>query len=91
MSRPDPSPVGETGSTDITIRPDGRIYIKGLSRPVLDILASIQPSDEALRQLVFRVRECEKISISPVTPLHQGDIHITEAPRTGLAGSDSGM
>jgi hypothetical protein len=42
----------ETTLTEITILPDGRIYVFGLSRPVLEILGELQSQDQRLRRLL---------------------------------------
>ena len=47
-SRADPSPDDETHVTEITIQPDGRVYVFGLSRPVLELLATLRPDDPRL-------------------------------------------
>lgn len=38
----------ETMITEITIGPDGRVFVFGLSRGVLDVLAEIFPREPAL-------------------------------------------
>ncbi len=56
-----PSPSEpENGLTEITIQPDGRIYVQGLSRPVLEILESLQPKDPHLACLLQHVRGLEE-------------------------------
>jgi len=37
--------LDETDLTEVTIQPDGRIYVFGASLPVLQILQSLQPND----------------------------------------------
>jgi hypothetical protein len=40
----------ETAITEIMIRPDGRVYVFGLSYDVLDLLSALEPHNAALRQ-----------------------------------------
>ena len=48
--KPD-APQPDENTTEITIQPDGRIYVQGLSREVLEILGTLQPDDPRLRRL----------------------------------------
>ena len=50
----------ESAITEITIAPDGRIFVFGLSRPVIDILDRLHPNDSRLKQLVHRVCHLER-------------------------------
>jgi hypothetical protein len=45
---------GETNVTEITIQPDGRVYVFGLSRPIAELLAALQPGDARLQKLIER-------------------------------------
>lgn len=57
----------ESTMTEITIQPDGRLYVFGTSRQVLDILEELRPKDVQLGRLLRQVREMEstaKMSIS---------------------------
>jgi hypothetical protein len=38
--------------TEILIQPDGRVFVFGMSRPVLEVLGSLQPEDPRLKTLV---------------------------------------
>jgi hypothetical protein len=49
----------ETNMTEITIQPDGRVYIFGTSRQVLDILVDLDPRSSKLRSLLNRVKNLE--------------------------------
>ena len=42
----------ETLVTEITLQPDGRVYVFGASREVLAILAELQPHDARLLTLL---------------------------------------
>ena len=42
----------ETNITEITIQPDGRVYVFGLSRPVLEVLATLPAVDPWPRRLL---------------------------------------
>ncbi len=41
----------ETAISEITILPDGRVYVFGMSLQVLEVLQSLEPNDPRLRQL----------------------------------------
>jgi hypothetical protein len=49
----------ETTLTEITIQPDGRVYIFGTSRQVLDILVDLDPRSARLRRLLGEVKRYE--------------------------------
>jgi hypothetical protein len=42
----------ESNLTEITLLPDGRVFVFGMSAPVLEILGEIQPRDERLQRLL---------------------------------------
>jgi hypothetical protein len=46
--------------TELTIMPDGRVYVFGASRRMLDVLESLQPDDSRIATLLAHVRETEK-------------------------------
>ncbi|HEY8749708.1 MAG TPA: hypothetical protein VIM11_17125 [Tepidisphaeraceae bacterium] len=48
-------PDDETSITEITIQPDGRIYVFGTSRQVLEVLQVLNPGDARLGRLVAQV------------------------------------
>lgn len=70
MTTPDPTapppadaPQGdgdETLVTEITIRPDGRVYVFGTSRQALEVLEQLRPGDPKLLRLLGRVRMLEE-------------------------------
>jgi hypothetical protein len=41
----------ETNLTEITIQPDGRVFVFGASRPILDVLAGLSPDDSRIATL----------------------------------------
>lgn len=43
--------------TELSIGADGRVYVFGLSRKVLEILAVLQPDDSRVQQLLRRVED----------------------------------
>lgn len=53
-------PDDETAVSEITILPDGRIFVLGASRPVLEILAVLGPEDAGLKRRLEHLgaREC---------------------------------
>ena len=48
----------ETRITEITIQPDGRVYVFGTSRQVLEVLEALHPGDEKLLRLLGHIRKC---------------------------------
>jgi hypothetical protein len=44
--------LDETELTEITIQPDGRIYVFGASLPVLQILHKLQPNDPRIASIL---------------------------------------
>jgi hypothetical protein len=42
----------ETDVTEITILPDGRVYVFGLSGQVLEVLQTLQTGDERVQRLL---------------------------------------
>ena len=49
----------ETNITEITIEPDGRVFVFGTSRRVLEVLEGLRPGDPRLRRLLSHVRHLE--------------------------------
>ena len=49
----------ETCITEITFQPDGRIYVFGTSREMLEILECLQPHDARLNRLLSTTRDGE--------------------------------
>ncbi len=49
----------ETNVTDLTITVDGRVYIAGTSRPVIELLADLQPGNPRLAALLNHLRRTE--------------------------------
>jgi hypothetical protein len=49
----------ETTITEISIRPDGRIFVFGTSRQVLDVLERLNPQSPVIRQILDGVRAQE--------------------------------
>jgi hypothetical protein len=47
----------ETLISQITIQPDGRVYVFGASREVLEVLEAVNPIDRRVGLLLRRVRE----------------------------------
>jgi hypothetical protein len=45
--------------TEITIQPDGRVYVQGLSREVLEVLVTLQPDDPHVAGLLAHVTDLE--------------------------------
>ncbi len=49
----------ETTITEISIEPDGRVYVFGTSRQVLQLLQNLDPGDQKLARLLSHVRAVE--------------------------------
>jgi len=49
-------------TVDITIAPDGRVWVFGLSKEVLEVVAMLNPRDERLQHRVDRLRQIERNS-----------------------------
>ena len=49
----------ETVLTEITIQPDGRVYVFGTSRQSLEVLEALNPRDPKLQRLLSQVRLAE--------------------------------
>lgn len=47
-------------TAELTIAPDGRVFVFGTSRPILEVLESLQPQDQRLRRLLAHVRALEQ-------------------------------
>jgi hypothetical protein len=50
----------ETQITEITVEPDGRVYVFGTSRRVLEVLEVLRPDDQRLQRLLGHVRQLEQ-------------------------------
>jgi hypothetical protein len=56
-----PAPLeDETRITEITLQPDGRVYVFGTSREVLEILELLDPQSQRLQSLLSHVRDVEQ-------------------------------
>ncbi|HET6247480.1 MAG TPA: hypothetical protein VFE47_07285 [Tepidisphaeraceae bacterium] len=51
--------IDETSITEITVQADGRVYVFGASRQVLEILEMLDPQSPRLGALLSRVRSLE--------------------------------
>ena len=49
----------EKNITELTIAPDGRVFVFGTSRRVLEVLESLQPGDARVHRLLQHVRRLE--------------------------------
>jgi hypothetical protein len=64
MSTTPPALDNEKNTTELTIAPDGRVFVFGTSRPILEVLAALQPHDEKVQRLLEHVRKLESSSSS---------------------------
>jgi hypothetical protein len=60
----------EPATTEITITPDGRVFVFGLSRTVLEICCNLNPHDAQLGRRLAHVRTVEP---APVSAINGGD------------------
>jgi hypothetical protein len=69
----------ETSITEITIAPDGRIYVFGASQGVLEVLDELALGDAAVRERVEHVRSLAagptKTGTLPEGPAHRAKSH----------------
>jgi hypothetical protein len=56
----------ETTMTEITLQPDGRVFIFGTSRHVLDILLDLDPDSARLQRLISEVERLESSTFDKV-------------------------
>ena len=56
MTQP-PDIEDQTRMTELTIMPDGRVFVFGTSRELLEILSILDPRDRRIRKLLERVRQ----------------------------------
>ena len=56
----------DRATTEITITPDGRVFVFGLSRPVLEICCNLNPNDVQLGRRLERVRAAEPASVCSI-------------------------
>ena len=49
----------ESAMTEITILPDGRVFVFGTSRPILEVLHQLEPNSPKLLRLLQQVRDME--------------------------------
>ena len=54
----------ETDVSEITIQPDGRVFVFGASRQVLELLESLSPTDQKLRRVVEEIRNLQRVEVN---------------------------
>ena len=81
----------ERDITEITIQPDGRIYVFGASRQILDVLAALRSDDPKLQRLIEQAKLTDPVQLTPANRSRLrrrarppsaglvGDAHVTEA------------
>jgi len=60
-----PAIEDETQVTELTIMPDGRVFVFGTSRQILEILHELDPHDEKLNRVLARARDIEQAPLTP--------------------------
>jgi len=68
MTDQDDSIADENTMTEITIQPDGRVYVFGTSRQVLDILVDLDPRSPRLERLLSEVKRHETLRQNGTAP-----------------------
>lgn len=58
----------ENTMTELSIAPDGRVFVFGTSRPVLELLEALQPNDAKLCRLLQHVRALESTATAQMGP-----------------------
>ncbi len=72
-------PSDETAITEITIGPDGRIFVFGLSREVLGVLAGLCPGNPVVEDRVGRSSERDRASnLDSVSATNRNDLRVRE-------------
>ena len=69
----------EISSSEITILPDGRVYVLGMSRPILEILQSLRAGDNRVQELVKHLGDMEK-QVIPAPDSADGVTFAEKAP-----------
>lgn len=89
MEPDDPIADDETRISEITILPDGRIYVFGMSRQVLEMLGELRLADPGLRQRIEQVRRCSASNASSTRGREEGscDTRSADAHRLRLGES----
>jgi hypothetical protein len=64
MNKDEPILLDQTTVTDITIRPDGRIFLFGTSRQILEVMEQLNPQSPVVRQVLDHIRT-EKVQAIP--------------------------
>lgn len=67
-----PAAADETMVTDITLMPDGRVYVFGTSRAVLELLAELDPTDGHVRQLLETAAEADRSGVADAVGIRVG-------------------
>ena len=75
----------ETAITEITIRPDGRIYVFGMSHEVLGALAALCPEDATLQARLAQTSSLmlsERVMAESNKPLTLDESHSVSSPKS---------
>ena len=52
----------ERDVTELSIAPDGRVFVHGTSRTILEVLEVLDPRDVRVKVMLEHVREIEKLN-----------------------------
>jgi hypothetical protein len=63
----------ETDLSEITILPDGRVYVFGMSRQVLELLENLRAGEPRIRALLEQARAAETRAAPPGGPARKVD------------------
>jgi hypothetical protein len=63
----------ETALSEITILPDGRVYVFGMSRQILELLETLLADEPRVRALLEQARAAETGNVPPGGPARKVD------------------
>jgi hypothetical protein len=55
MTNDSPDSITPTGLTEIIFQPDGRVYVHGISRDVLEMIGVLEVAESSVQELLRRV------------------------------------
>jgi hypothetical protein len=66
--------VDLSAESEITIHPDGRIHLFGITRPAVELLVSIPTGDQCMRRRLGRMLDAGRGLVEPVSS-QQEEVH----------------
>lgn len=65
--KPAPEAVDESAESELTIRPDGRVFAFGITGPIAAVLATIPTADDRTRRRLDRIARLDGPSCTEET------------------------